>query len=319
VRHVRIQLARRMRTVVPLVGAMMIVAVMAAVPGSASAHRAAAKPAAKKTHELPYVEKETFHVYKNCPVENPETFDCIFGRTTGGLLEVGSLKVKVSQPILLEGGIANPSESTNTEIIPPTTGVVLTPTPQILPHGILSVLAKNKKDKAYLQSCQDFESANCKVEGAAESVGPSHFHFFNLALEQGPAVEVAIRLHLTGSILGEHCYFGSAEEPIVLALTTGATSPPPPNESIHGTAGLLSEDPSERIVFSVGSEFVENAFVAPGAQGCGTPENEAETDALIDKKLGLPAPAGDHSTLILFGENSITTKTALEGWEAEQS
>jgi hypothetical protein len=315
VRHVRTQLARRMRTVVPLVGAMTIVAVMAAVPGSASAHRAVA---AKKTHEPVYVEKETFHVFSNCPKENPEAFDCIFGRTTGGLLEVGSLKVKITKPILLEGGIRNPSESSNSEIIPPTTGVILTPTPQIVPRGILSVLAKNKKDSAYLRSCQDFESTNCKVEGAAESVGPAHFHFFAIALEQGPGVEVAVRLHLTGSILGEHCYFGSAEEPIVLALTTGATSPPPPNESIHGTAGQLSEDPSERIVFAVGSEFVENAFAAPGAQGCGTPENEAETDELIDKKLKLPAPAGDHSTLTLFGENSITTKTALEGWEAEQ-
>jgi hypothetical protein len=38
-----------------------------------------------------------------------------------------------------------------------------------------------------------------------------------------------IRVHLENATLGNNCYVGSFTNPIVLHLTAGTTSPPPPN------------------------------------------------------------------------------------------
>ena len=52
-----------------------------------------------------------------------------------------------------------------------------------------------------------------------------------------PAVRLPIRVHLKNPLLGNSCYIGSESNPIELELTTGTTSPLPPNKPIEGETG----------------------------------------------------------------------------------
>jgi hypothetical protein len=59
----------------------------------------------------------------------------------------------------------------------------------------------------------------------------------NLILEGGTALGLPVKIRLENPLLGEGCYIGSSSKPIMLNMTTGATSPEPPNKSIHGDPG----------------------------------------------------------------------------------
>ena len=283
-----------MRKHLPLVGAMLIAVLV--IPATA---------AAKK--QTP-IEQLGFGNFVQCPTENEEAFDCVHSITTGGVFEVGTLKVKITKPIILQGAIPNPF-SGKQNIVPAKNGETLSPTPQLLPKGIASVLKQTPGNKFFLKFCKTFpEKPECRVEGAAELMpAGGEIFLFNFIGEQTPGVVLNVRLHLISKALGKKCYFGSPESPILLDLTTGPTSPPPPNESIHGSTGHLSEDSTESILFDNNFEIVDNVFAAPGAQGCGTEGTEEETDQLINEKIGLPAASGFHSTIQLFGEQAITT------------
>jgi hypothetical protein len=276
----------------------------------------AASASAKKASGPTRIEQEEFKNFAECPTEVEEAYDCVHSITTGGIFQVGKLKVKIVHPITLQGAIPNPLTSGKENIIPAKNGETLSPTPQPVPHGILSVLKPSKSDKAYLAECKNFEASNCGVQGTAEYAGTGEIFLFNFIGEATPGVVLPIKLHLTGSILGEHCYFGSNEDPVTVDFTTGPTSPEPPNEPIHGSTGHLSESPNEDILYDNGYEVVNNEFPAPEAQGCGNGENEAEIDGLIDAKLKLPAPDGSNE-LRLFGEQAIATAEEVKAHESE--
>jgi hypothetical protein len=76
-------------------------------------------------------------------------------------------------------------------------------------------------------------------------------------------------VHLENAVLGKNCYVGSNSNPILLNLTTGTTSPPPPNEPISGHGPTSFEETEEpAIAYLKGSQYVDNSFAAPGASGC---------------------------------------------------
>jgi len=57
-----------------------------------------------------------------------------------------------------------------------------------------------------------------------------------------------VKIKLENPLLGGECYIGSNTEPIELALTTGATSPPAPNKSIKGKLGELTSKAEGKIL-----------------------------------------------------------------------
>lgn len=296
-----------MRTRLLYLAAMLVLPVALVMPGSASA--------AKKATGPTRIEKEEFVNFAQCPTEVEETFDCVHSITTSGVFQVGKLKVHIVHPITLQGGFPNPF-SGKENIVPAKNGETLSPTPQPVPKGILAVLKSNKTNRAYLNECKNFEATNCGVQGTAELAGTGEIFLFNFIGESTPGVVLPIKLHLTGSILGNQCFFGSNAAPVTVDFTTGPTSPEPPNEPIHGSTGHLSENPSQTILFDNNYEVVNNEFPAPEAQGCGNGENEAEIDGLIDAKLALPAPDG-HNQLRLFGEQAIATAEQVRAHESE--
>ena len=114
--------------------------------------------------------------------------------------------------------------------------------------------------------------------------------------------------------LGSECYIGTSSSPIVLNLTTGATSPPGPNKSIHGSAGTLSVEEEGALIVLSGGSLVENAWAAPGAHGCGGHALEGIVDPAVNAELGLPAAAG-HNTAILNGKLELASAAAVRASE----
>jgi hypothetical protein len=276
----------------------------------------AASASAKKASGPTRIEQEGFKNFAQCPTEVEEAFDCVHSITTSGIFQVGKLKVRIVHPITLQGAIPDPLDAVPPLIIPAKNGETLSPTPQPVPKGILAVMSPTKSTRAYFTECKNFEATNCGVQGTAELAGPGEIYLFNFIGENTPGVVLPIKLHLTGSILGEQCYFGSNEDPVTVDFTTGTTSPEPPNEPIHGSSGHLSEDAEGTILFDSNFEVVNNEFPAPEAHGCGTGENEAEIDAAIDHKLKLPAQDGSNQ-LRLFGEQAIATAEQVRAHESE--
>jgi hypothetical protein len=129
-----------------------------------------------------------------------------------------------------------------------------------------------------------------------------------------PGIVLTAKIHLLSPFLGVNCYIGSASSPIVIHLTTGATNPPPPNVPIHGSFGHVQGGN----IFEVGPmQLVDNAFSVPAASGCGT-SGGGLLDGAIDRKLGLPSPAGHNSMLLLASVEFASARELIEhGWTGE--
>src|SRR5205807_4919536 len=82
-------------------------------------------------------------------------------------------------------------------------------------------------------------------------------------------------------------------------LTTGTTSPPPPNEPISGKHGNLLDNHITKILTITENTLVDNSFAAPGVNGCGGVLSLL-VDPSVDLSAGLPAAAG-HNTAIMEG------------------
>ena len=110
----------------------------------------------------------------------------------------------------------------------------------------------------------------------------------------GTAVTLSVKVHLLSPFLGSHCFIGSAAHPIVIPLTTGTTSPPPPAKPIRGKPyefGVPGAIGTQNALRLLGVTLVSNSFSVPAATDCGTGGGNL-LDAAIDHKLGLPSAAG---------------------------
>jgi hypothetical protein len=137
----------------------------------------------------------------------------------------------------------------------------------------------------------------------------------NLLFEFGTALSLPLKIKLDNVLLGNHCYVGSNSNPIVIDFTSGETSPPEPNEPIHGSAGTLEVNEAETLLTLSGGSLVNNSFEAPGAHGCGGIFS-LFIDPLVNSILGLPAPAGTN-TAVLEGKFQTAMVAAVEASESE--
>ena len=92
------------------------------------------------------------------------------------------------------------------------------------------------------------------------------------------------------SELGDVCYIGSNEAPIVQHLTSGASTSPLTGNTIHGSAGELAIIKEGNELWLHNSDLVDNTYPVPGAT-CTGPFS-AQIAAAIDREFGIPAVAG---------------------------
>lgn len=280
---------------------------------TAAVAAAGVAPAAYATTHHPTGE---FAPFAECPLSNAETNSCVVATTESGEFIVGKEKVPIVNTITLQGGLHETEEETF-QFIGAEGGNTLSKTPQKVPGG-LSGLVKCNEISNFIErvACEVvFENGVTGVNATTELAAPASdigINIFNLLLQEGTALALPVKVHLENPLLGSSCYIGSNSAPIVIDLTTGTTSPPPPNKPITGNPGTAEESPGGVLTLK-GNELVNNSFAAPGAEGCGGIFSFL-LDPIVDSKLGLPSAAG-HNLAVLKGTLKQASAAAVKASE----
>jgi hypothetical protein len=274
--------------------------------------------------------KGIFSVFSECPTSTSSVVLCQYARNTSGELAIGSLVVPITEPGTLQSGLAsteNPENRKEYFYVPAKDGNTLSKTEESIPGGLGSVVdceaimgervletLERRICMAILKTKEPKATAIAELVATAEN--PAILDIRAFAREEGVANTLPIRIHLKGGLLGPHCYIGSTTDPIELQLTTGTTSPPPPNSPIHGALGSPSILEEGGLLLSHDVEYraVDNAFSVPVADGCGGPFSTL-IDQAVDARIGLPSSAG-HNTVVFNGESWTATAEVVIASEA---
>ncbi len=258
--------------------------------------------------------------FAQCPYPNTEVKKCLFATTEGGEVVLGSKTVPITKPAVLQGGYGVIEESGFAKFFAASNGITLSEAPQNVPGGLAGLL--NCKEIANFLvriSCEAaLEGPLTGVNATLQLAKPASEILVsenNLAGELGPALILPIKIHLENPFLGESCYVGSSTTPIIWELTTGETSPPGPNKAIKGSAGTIEFLEEGRIAEAKGAKLVDNAWKAPGAEGCGGALSFI-LDPIVNVSSGLPAAAGKN-TAILTNTAFIGSAAAVRKNDAE--
>ncbi len=243
-----------------------------------------------------------FAVFSQCPTKNKAVKACIYAHSTSGEFKVGNTTVPLTNAITLQGGLAEEEA-----FVAAANGESLSKTPEKVPGGLLDFVKCNEISNFFERiACElVFENGATGVNETTELVATPVVNKENLVFEEGTALSLPVRVHLENAFLGDGCYIGSASHPVTINFTTGTTTPLPPNQPIKGAAGELEVLEEGELVVLENGALVENAFSAPGAEGCGGVLSGL-IDPIVDSKLELPSAAG-HNTAILKGKLELAS------------
>jgi hypothetical protein len=234
-----------------------------------------------------------FAQFSDCPTGNPEVVLCVVSTTTSGEFVIGSKTVPISKPVILQGGL-----TASHALVPAVDGNTLSKTALPVPGGLLIELLPPLTS----------------VTATAELAGQAIIDPTAANSGEGVAALLPLKVKLDNVLLGASCRVGSDAEPVEPHLTTGTTNPPPPNTPISGSPGKTVIGGHGQLFTIVESSLVDNAFPAPGVNGCVEPLSLV-TDVGVDLASGLPAAAGKN-TAILNGQLAAASVTAVKAQAA---
>jgi hypothetical protein len=261
-----------------------------------------------------------YTTFEQCPYANLEVKKCIYSTTESGEVVLGSKKVPIVNPVVLQGGAGKAVEE-YAPFFEATNGITLSKAAQPVPGGLAGLINCKEIGNLLLRlSCEAaLEGPLTGVNSTLELAKPASEIVISenrLAAESGVALKIPVKVHLENPFLGKSCYVGSSTTPIIWELTSGTTEPPGPNKAITGKAGFIEFLEEGRIAVGKEVVLVDNAWSAPGASGCGGALVELLLDPVINVSAGLPAAAG-HNTAILnnvaiFGSAAAVRKNDAE-------
>jgi hypothetical protein len=260
-----------------------------------------------------------FVKFGNCPYTNEELNKCIYDVTESGEVVLGSKKVPIVNPVVLQGGYGEGIEEKEgaefAKFYGATNGETLAKTPQPVPGGLAGLINCKEIGNLLLRvGCEAaLENGVTGVNATLELARPAseiRVSENNLAGEVGTALYMPVKVHLENPFLGSSCYVGSSSSPIIWKLTSGTTNPPAPNKPISGTPGEITFLNEGRIAEAKNNRLVDNAWSAPGASGCGGPIVELLLDPVVNVSASLPAAAGVN-TAILKGTLNVASALAV--------
>lgn len=226
------------------------------------------------------------------PAENEFVASCLKFTFTGGHISLGKREVPIANAFVLRGA----SEQASGDWLQNSEGGI-TPVQQPVPGGLIGMTGLKWLDNLSEEALKLY--ATVELAGQPGSI-------------LDPALNVPIKVHFENPVLGKACYVGSNENPIELNLTTGTTSPPAPNEPITGqpTGPLTREAERPSVRTATGGIFVDNAYAAPGANGCQLEVGpyHVSINNLVDAAYGLPAAAGTNATVLDFNRSVVSPK-----------
>ena len=238
--------------------------------------------------------KEYFKKFVDCPVTAGEY--CTYAETLSGEFKLGSKTAPIENPLVLQGGLKSLGtlQEITLPLIPPLYGAEeVSKTSQKLPGGLTGIEGIGGEVSATAEL----------ITGGTVLVAPANL----FGVE--PAVTLPIKIHLQNEMLGENCYIGSDEDPIVLHLTDFTTDPPAGTEPISGKKGEEVSINRGRGFELLGNTLVDNTFAVPAATGCGTNALLVPVvTALVNTDAGLPSAAGKNVAILNGNVNNAQSK-----------
>lgn len=260
-----------------------------------------------------------FAPFAQCPTENPAVTACMYTENTSGYVTTGKKTVPIKNKVILQGGFGNSNPETGvSQFYGAKNGVTLSKSPQPVPGGLTGIVAPSW----WPQILRDLfnETINNGFTGVTATVelaGSASLIKVNpgaLASSSGTAIYMPVKIKLDNPFLGSNCYIGSNSNPIKWNLTTGTTSPPPPNTPISGSVGTVSQNEAGTLVRFTGQKLVDNSFATPGANGCGGILFSWAVDPFVNSTVGVPSPAGTN-TAVLQGDSLLAEPAAVKASE----
>jgi hypothetical protein len=262
-----------------------------------------------------------FTRFAQCPYKNTEVRKCVYGVTESGEVVLGSKKVPIVNPVILQGGAGPVDEVTEmSNFFGATNGETLSKTAQPVPGGLAGIVnCKEIKEPILHAACElTFENGATGLNSTLELAKPAtdiRLSEFRIAAEESVGLILPVKVHLENPFLGSSCYVGSSSSPIIWNLTSAETSPPGPNKPIHGFGGEGEFLEEAKIVQLNNNKIVDNAWAAPGATGCGGFLVELILDPIINSAAGLPAKAGVNTAVLVSTLSSSPAVTVRKNDE----
>jgi hypothetical protein len=255
-----------------------------------------------------------FARFASCPYKDPTASKCILATTEGGEVVLGSRKVPIVKPAVLQGAVTSPGKDGFSNFIAATDGETFATEPQPVPGGLAGIVPPEGSSSLVKAVVALFsENALTRVSATLELARPVseiRFNEANLAGELGPALRLPLKIHLENPLLGPSCYVGSSSAPIYWNLSSGKTSPPAPSKPIAGTVGEAEFLEEGSLLEAKGTTLVDNAWQAPLANGCGSFLSSL-INPIVNSYGGLPAAAGKN-VAILNSSGFITAAAAVK-------
>jgi hypothetical protein len=258
-----------------------------------------------------------YAVFNDCPLSRASLDACLYSVTSAGSFTIGNKTVPLKNPVVLQAGLEYEEVLGPISVSAAEDGNTLVPTPQTVPGGLLGIEAPAWWP-SFLRALfnetinNGFTGVTATVELAAPA-SSIKLSVLNLLIQNGTALGLPVKIKLSNPFLGSNCYIGSNSNPVQLNMTSGTTSPPPPNTPITGNPGEISENEALTIITLSGGKLVNNSFSAPGASGCGGLFSFL-IDPFVDSIVGTPAAAG-RNTAILEGKIQIGEPAAIRASE----
>jgi hypothetical protein len=243
-----------------------------------------------------------FAPFTDCPLLNPlmaesvggDATGCVAGDATYGTFTVGSLVVPVAHPVIAQFGLWDPPNASPSQftggVLPPADGKELVVSPEFVPGGLLKALGCPSSTPGVEKLCREatLPGETTVVKALVQSAGPiTNFSPLPTTWTQ------PVMIKLINPLLGNECYIGSVDNPIVL------------NPSVSGTLGILPDPnprfPSAAVLEQTNATATDDTFSVPIVTGCGPGgAGNIAIDLAIDSSDGLPSASGNNS-LVLYG------------------
>lgn len=259
-----------------------------------------------------------YAVFNQCPRFTAGVVLCLYSETQSGEVTLNKQTVPIEKTIVLQGGITLNEETKDETFVGALNGETLSKAPQKVPGGLAGLVKCNEitgggfAEKAARFTCElVFENALTGVNAVTELARPASeigINTSNLVNSEGVALSLPLKVHLENPLLGSNCYVGSSAHPLTLNLTTGSTSPNPPNTSIKGKVGDVKQKHFFEFIEIKENTLVDNAFAAPEATGCGGIFAPL-INPLVNNKIGLPSVDGQNTAI----QNNFIREATTEG------
>ena len=237
-----------------------------------------------------------FKNFGECPLSRASIEWCAYSKSSSGSFTIGNKTVPLVNPVTLQGGYEGEPESL--QFYGAENGETLSKAAQPVPGGLIGITAPTWWP-GFIQTWfnnlinEGFTGVTATVEllGPSKGLTKIKLNTTNLLFEEGIALGLPARIHLSNAILGSSCYLGSESEPVQLNFSSGKSG------SLTGSAGTFTHNEEFSFIQFAGGKLVDGLYTAPHTNGCGGIFSFL-VNPLVEAILGVPAGSGKNKATL---------------------